>query len=565
MAFKTVGQYDDDPIYSGVFNFGDVMNKSLTEKFDERIEWVRGMDRAKRIETAQLCLLFIAKTVEEVITDGDEFANWLFTFMACVNELACAGLEPVSFSKKQELAEMQGVFGGEDAFINNDIFFDWKQFRDKDHQMLVHSFLGICKDPGLHQYPDCVANYMLVACCADRPNENGIKAARYVWTEYLDYIRRVGRDPDYEYNGTYNRSHFSSSAGRKQETAAPKPAAKPVREQTEEEKKAALLKQEEAKKKAEEEKQAREKLKEEQAKAKAEWRQSLGKIVKQRLETIEELAQKERDQRKEATLNTLAQQEKETMRKLQERIDAYAKSKKDAEQELSTLKFYQFGRKKELQQTMEQMSANLAAVEKEKSVKEAEFRQSKKEAEAMQPIYLERNRVLAYSQNPIPQRPSVLPSPRLERQGSKNGPLSVEMLLESLEKLGMSTKEELEKVCGVYDVSRELDVLKNCDMIAEFMTKNVCCYLPLSDRALGDPKCKNVKSPDDVKKEMEAFNEQRVLQAICELGGYCLISDIANHLGEDVTGAWVSGILRKLTEEGRVTRTEERRRAYFSL
>ena len=234
MAFKTVGQYDDDPIYSGVFNFGDVMNKSLTEKFDERIEWVRGMDRAKRIETAQLCLLFIAKTVEEVITDKEEFTNWLFTFMACVNELACAGLEPVSFSKKQELAEMQGVFGGEEDFINNDIFFDWKQFRDKDHQMLVHSFLGICKDPGLHQYPDCVANYMLVACCADRPNENGIKAARYVWTEYLDYIRRVGRDPDYEYTGSYKREHFRTYAEEQAILAARKEAEAKEKKQKEE-------------------------------------------------------------------------------------------------------------------------------------------------------------------------------------------------------------------------------------------------------------------------------------------------------------------------------------------
>ena len=52
MAFKTVGRYDESENYTGILDFGAQMNKSLTEKFDERIKWVRGMDRAKRVETA---------------------------------------------------------------------------------------------------------------------------------------------------------------------------------------------------------------------------------------------------------------------------------------------------------------------------------------------------------------------------------------------------------------------------------------------------------------------------------------------------------------------------------
>ena len=241
MAFKTVGRYDEDENYTGILDFGVQMNKSLTEKFDERIKWVRDMDRAKRVETAQVCLAYIAQTVQEIITDGEQLSDWLFTFLACANELACAGLDPVQYVKKKELAEMLNLFGDEYEWLKKDMFFDWKQFRDKDHQMLVHSFLGICKDPGLHQYPDTVANYLLVACCADRPNENGIKAARYVWTEYLDYVRRVKRDPNYEYTGTYDRSHFrtSSEQGRvdaqqRQAEAQQKRAAEAAAKQAEE-------------------------------------------------------------------------------------------------------------------------------------------------------------------------------------------------------------------------------------------------------------------------------------------------------------------------------------------
>lgn len=213
MGFKTVGRYDDGENYTGFFNGPAFARKKLEERFDEMEKLVRGWSKDERINAGRNVVYsfveFIDTKFNSPVYTPQQF---VMTFIACATELGFAGLDPLPKAKMNEVAEILEVIGDKDAILDNDQFFDWKQFRDKDHQMLVDNFFGICPEPLLQEYPLWLLTYMLVVCCADKVNENGIKAARKVWIDYLDVLDKRKRNPNYVYTGTYDRSHFRTSA-----------------------------------------------------------------------------------------------------------------------------------------------------------------------------------------------------------------------------------------------------------------------------------------------------------------------------------------------------------------
>ena len=213
MGFKTVDRYDDGENYTGFFNGPAFARKKLEERFDEMEKLVRGWSKDERINAGRNVVYsfveFIDTKFNSPVYTPQQF---VMTFIACATELGFAGLDPLPKAKMNEVAEILEVIGDKDAILDNDQFFDWKQFRDKDHQMLVDNFFGICPEPLLQEYPLWLLTYMLVVCCADKVNENGIKAARKVWIDYLDVLDKRKRNPNYEYTGTYDRSHFRTTA-----------------------------------------------------------------------------------------------------------------------------------------------------------------------------------------------------------------------------------------------------------------------------------------------------------------------------------------------------------------
>ena len=286
MGFKTVGRYDDNEDYTGFFNGPAFARKKLEERFDEMEKLVRGWSKDERINAGRNVVYsfveFIDTKFNSPVYTPQQF---VMTFIACATELGFAGLDPLPKAKMNEVAEILEVIGDKDAILDNDQFFDWKQFRDKDHQMLVDNFFGICPEPLLQEYPLWLLTYMLVVCCADKVNENGIKAARKVWIDYLDVLDKRKRNPNYEYTGTYDRSHFRSAQMQKRYEEEQQRKQEEDRKRREAE--AERRRKEEERRKREAEEAAREAKEQEEARKDAVYREAAKYAQSADIETVE--------------------------------------------------------------------------------------------------------------------------------------------------------------------------------------------------------------------------------------------------------------------------------------
>jgi len=365
MGFKTVDRYDDEENYTGFFNGPAFARKKLEERFDEMEKIVRGWSKEERITAGQNTVYSFVEFIDTNYSSPDYTSQqFVITFIACATELGFAGLDPLPKAKIHEVAEILEVIGDKDAILENDQFFDWKQFRDKDHQMLVDNFFGICPEPLLQEYPLWLLSYMLIVCCADKVNENGIKAARKVWIDYLDVLDKRKHNPNYVYTGTYDRAHFRNAQAQKQFEAEQKAKEEEIRKRREAEAEKRKKKEEEERKKKEEKERKR---KEEKEGAK-----------KERVEQLQKKAERIWQLRRDRD-EGLEEVRKSTHHKIEEQqtqIASWKTELQDAKDYRSSLGFFSFSLKREAASKIKMLNGSISEAEKKIQNMQEALRQS---------------------------------------------------------------------------------------------------------------------------------------------------------------------------------------------
>lgn len=104
-------------------------------------------------------------------------------------------------------------------------------------------------------------------------------------------------------------------------------------------------------------------------------------------------------------------------------------------------------------------------------------------------------------------------------------------------------------------------VLDNCEVPAEVREKLVSMKVSLEKRSSGSA----TRKPTKTQVANEGF--KAVIVENMEPGRLYTVTELAKEMpfGEDLSSQRVSALVRQLKEAGAVVRTEEKRKAYFSL
>lgn len=380
MAFK------DEQRSSGIIDASAIMRKASDKNFDEYIEQVKKWTPEERSNAGRNTFAQLVKQFQFLWDENPSaFVQPLIAFVNFATQLGCAGLESVSENKKNEVANyFQDLEVMKNVVLQREDFFDYKELADDGYRTLVEGFLCASLEPlapSGASYTNILFTYMLLVACADKVNENGIRAVKKLRDDYFDYAPKKKSGKAKEFKGTFDKTMFLSPEEMKAAEEARKKAAEEEKRKAEEKARIAkekadaaerARKEAEAKRKAEEERKRQEY---EAAKKKYEedhrnWEKECNAIKTQReaevtaqlvdeKKKLEDAAAKRRDDAIAAG---------RTMR------DEYSKRKTDAEGILASLGVFKFSEKKAQKTIIEEAVLKTAQAESAITQAEADYK-----------------------------------------------------------------------------------------------------------------------------------------------------------------------------------------------